>query len=99
MKTKRSYLLAVICMLVFVSVALFKQSLAEQEKKTDLEARILRLEARIEGLEKKLNMQWLLAGKYRGTHLGNPTQGSIEARLQRLEKEVFDPDVKILPCE
>jgi hypothetical protein len=99
MKTKRLLISAIGLALICATVA-FMPNPADQDKNTDLEKRIQKLEARIEKLEQKLAIS-VQTGQSWGTVYSNPLPlpGSVESRLKRLEKEVFDPDVKVVPCE
>jgi hypothetical protein len=85
--------------LAFICATLaFTPKPADQNESTDLEKRIQKLETRIAELEKRLSAQSVQTGMLRSEYWDN-LPGSVESRLQRLEKEVFDPDIKMLPCE
>jgi hypothetical protein len=97
MKIRRLFIPAIGLTFICATVA-FTPNPADQDKNTDLEKRIQKLEARIEKLEQKLAIS-LQTGQSWSTVYSNPLPGSVESRLKRLEKEVFDPDVKVVPCE
>ena len=98
MKTKRIFILAAGLTLICATLA-FTPKPAGPEENGNLEKRIQKLEARIEELEKELDTRTIQTGNVQSVKWDDPVPGSVEARLQRLEKEVFNPDVKMVPCE
>ncbi|MBN1780008.1 hypothetical protein JW948_02695 [bacterium] len=99
MKTKSVYMPLIVVMLAFITAALFTQNTTLRPEPLTLEERVAKLEARINRLEISMATKHVVMPPLPEIPGSTPMPDNVEQRLQRLETQVFNPPVKIVPCE